>query len=118
MATWEDVVWKAKELADAAGRKVADASDMTKKRLKIAENERAIRVALEALGGMLYESRKEAVPMHEELTEALVDQIDELTHANDQLRAEMDNYKGCKTCQCGYRNPEGAVFCNRCGQKL
>ena len=76
MATWEDIVLKARDLADAAGRKVCDAADVTKQKLKIAENERAIRVALEALGGMVYESRKEGIEMNEELTAELVAQVD------------------------------------------
>ena len=37
MATWEDVVCKAKELADAAGRKMVDVADLTKQKLKMAE---------------------------------------------------------------------------------
>lgn len=118
MATWEDIVLKARDLADAAGRKVCDAADVTKQKLKIAENERAIRVALEALGGMVYESRKEGIEMNEELTAELVAQVDELTAANEQLQAELDNRRGCKTCACGCSNPEYSTFCNACGKKL
>lgn len=118
MATWEDIVLKARDLADAAGRKMCDAADLTKQKLKIADNERAIRVALEALGGMVYDSRKEGVEMNEELAAELVAQVDELTVANEQLQAEIDNRRGCKTCECGVQNPEGSVFCNACGKKL
>ena len=100
MAIWEDVVCKAKELADTAGRKVTDVADLAKQKIKIAENERTIRVTLEALGGMLYESRKEGAEMNEELVTELIAQVDELTAANEQLQAEMDNKRGCKTCEC------------------
>ena len=118
MASWEDVLLKARDLADAAGRKMCDAADLTKQKLKIAENERAIRVALEALGGMVYDSRKEGAEMNEELTAELIAQVDELTAANEQLMAEIDNRRGCKTCECGTSNPEGSAFCNTCGKKL
>ena len=118
MATWEDIVLKARDLADAAGRKVSDAADLTKQKLKIADNERAIRVALEALGGMVYESRKESIEMNEDLTAELVAQVDELTAANEQLQAEIDNRRSCKTCVCGCKNPENSAFCNACGKKL
>ena len=118
MATWEDIVLKARDLADAAGRKVCDAADLTKQKLKIADNERAIRLALEAMGGMLYDSRKEDVDLNEELVAELVAQVNELTAANEQLQAEIDNRRGCKTCECGCKNPESAVFCNVCGKKL
>lgn len=118
MATWEDIVLKAKDLADAAGRKVCDAADMTKQRLKIAENERGIRMALEALGGMFYDSRKEGVELNEELVTELIAQVDELTAANEQLQAEIDNRRSYKTCVCGCKNPENAAFCNACGKPL
>lgn len=118
MATWEDLILKAKDLADAAGRKVCDAADLTKQKLKIADNERAIRVALEALGGMLYDSRKENADLNEELIAELIAQVDELTAANEQMQAEMDNKRGCKTCDCGCKNPEGAAYCNACGKEL
>ena len=118
MTTWEEVVCKAKELADAAGRKAADVVDVAKQKMKIAENDRAIRVTLEAMGGMLYDSRKEGVEMNEELLAELIAQVDELTVANEQLQAEMDNRRGCKTCACGATNSEGAAFCNACGKEL
>ena len=118
MTTWEEVVCKAKELADAAGRKASDVAEVAKQKMKIAEHERAIRVALEAMGGMLYESRKEGVEMNEELLAELVAQVDELTAANERLQAEIDNRRGCKTCECGCKNPENSAFCNACGKKL
>lgn len=118
MSTWEEVILKAKELADAAGRKVCDAADVTKQKLKIAENERSIRVALEALGGMLYASRKEGEEPDENLITELVAQVDELTATNEQLQADLDNRRGCKMCSCGAKNPEAAVYCNTCGEKL
>ena len=118
MTSWEDIVCKAKDLADAAGRKASDVADLAKQKMKIAENERAIRVALEALGGLIYESRKDNTEPSEELVAELIAQVDELTAANEQLQAEIDNRCGTKTCECGHKNPEEAVFCNTCGKKL
>ena len=118
MTNWREIVLKAGDLADAATRKVNDTADLTKKKLKITENERAIRVALEALGALVYESRKEGVDVHEELAAELMAQVDELTEANIRLQAEIDNRRGCKTCQCGAKNPETATFCNACGKML
>ena len=118
MATWEDLILKARDLADAAGRKVGDAADLTKQKIQIAENERGIRLSIEALGGLLYDSRKEGVDFNEELVAELISQVDELTAANERLQAEIDNRRGCKTCACGCKNPEGSVFCNVCGKEL
>lgn len=118
MATWEDIVLKARDLADAAGRKVNDVTEIAVQKLEIADNERAIRLAIEALGGMLYDSRKEKAELNEELVAELISQVDELTAANERLQAEIDNRRGCKTCACGCKNPENSAFCNACGKKL
>lgn len=118
MATWEDIVLKARDLADAAGRKVNDVTEIAVQKLEIADNERAIRLAIEALGGMLYDSRKEKAELNEELVAELIAQVDELTAANERLQAEIDNRRGCKTCACGCKNPENSAFCNACGKKL
>ena len=118
MATWEDFILKAKDLADAAGRKVNDAADFAAQKMEIAENERGIRLVIEALGSMLYDSRKEKAELNEELVTALIAQVDEFTAANERLQAEIDNRRGYKTCACGCKNPEGAVFCNACGKEL
>lgn len=118
MATWEDFVLKIGDLADAAGRKVNDMTEIAAQKLEIADNERAIRLAIEALGGMLYDSRKEKAELNEELVAELIAQVDELTAANERLQAEIDNRRGCKTCACGCMNPENSAFCNACGKKL
>lgn len=118
MATWEDIVLKARDLADAASRKVNDVTETAVQKLEIADNERAIRLAIEALGGMLYDSRKEKVELNEELVAELIAQVDELTAANERLQAEIDNRRGCKTCACGCKNPENSAFCNACGKRL
>ena len=117
MATWEDVVCKAKELADAAGRKVVDVADSTKQKLKIVENERGIRDAMEALGQIYYDHCK-GEGISDELVQALIAQIDEYMAANQRLQAEIDQRNGQRTCSCGAANPIHASYCNNCGKAL
>ena len=118
MATWEDVVCKAKELADAAGRKVTDIAEVTKQKIKIAENERALRGALEAIGRIVYDSRRENVAVDEEVLSELIQQVDDIRITNEQLQAEIDNACGRKVCSCGATNSQGAAYCNACGKQL
>ena len=118
MAPWEDIVLKAKDLADVAGRKVNDAVEITAQKLEIADNERGIRLALEALGGLVYDSRKENTELNEELVLELIAQVEELTAANERLQAEIDHRRGYTTCACGCTNAEGSEYCNACGKKL
>ena len=118
MATWEDVICKARELADAAGRKVADVAEVTKLKLKIAENERAIRDAYEAIGRVVYENAKTDAVLDSEVVAELSRQLDGLYSENSRLRSEVDHFCGCTTCSCGTTNPQGAAYCNACGKSL
>ena len=118
MATWEDVICKAKELAGAAGRKVSDVAELTKQKLKIVENERAMREALEAIGRVVYESRKAETAPDDEVISELMRQVDELSTENERLQDEVDHYCGRQFCSCGAANPQGATYCNACGKQL
>ncbi len=119
MKTWEEVVVKAKEVATTAGRKAMDVADLAKAKMKILDNEKAIDSTMEALGHLLFDSRCDGTELNEELVGELIAQIKELEATNDQLRAEMDNTRGKKTCPaCGTVNAETAAFCNQCGQSL
>ena len=118
MAIWEDVVYSASELISAAGRKVNDVTSITKQKFKLAENERAIGGALEALGHLVYENRRNGVDLDESLVKELLDQVDSLMEANKNIQAELDMYYERETCSCGAVNPHGAAYCNSCGKAL
>lgn len=118
MAIWEDVVYSASELVSAAGRKVNDMASITKQKFKLAENERAIGGALEALGHLVYENRRKGVDLDESLVEELLSQVDELKNMNNNIQAELDTYYERATCTCGAVNPHGATYCNACGKAL
>ncbi len=119
MKTWEEVVVKAKGMASAAGRKAMDVADLAKAKLKMLDNEKAIDSSMEALGHLLYDSRNEGTELNEELVGELMAQIKELEAANEDLRAQMDNACGKKTCaDCGAVNAEDAVYCSQCGKEM
>ena len=119
MKTWEELVGKAKEVAVTAGRKATDVADLAKMKMKMIDNEKAINSTMEALGHLLYDSRHDGAELNEELVQELVEQIKELEAANEQLRAQIDNTRGRKTCTaCGTANTEDAAYCNKCGKEL
>lgn len=116
MTTFEEVVYKAREIATAAGRKAMDVADIAKLKLKMLDNEKAMDTAMQALGHLLFDSRVEGAELNEELVSELISQIKELEAANEDLQAQMDNTRGCKTCACGAVNAADAVYCNKCGK--
>lgn len=119
MKTWEELVYEAKRLASAAGRKVTDVADLAKMKYKITENEKAIEATMEALGRLLYDSRKTETDLNGETVAELIAQVDELIADNARLQAEIDNNRGKKTCtECGAINNEDAAYCSKCGHQL
>lgn len=118
MTTLEEVLFKAKEMAAAAGRKAQDVADLAKMKMKVLDNEKAIDSAMEALGHLLFDSRVEGAELNEELVNELIAQIKELEAANDDLRAQMDSTRCRKTCECGAANAEDAAYCSKCGKAL
>lgn len=118
MATWEELVSSAKGFAAQAGRKMTNMADVVGLKLELAEKERALRDVMEALGHLLYDSRKSNSPADEELVAELEEQADIYYKMIDRLQGAIDELCAKKTCSCGAVNHEKAVFCNACGEKL
>ena len=118
MANWEDIVYAAKDLANAAGRKVADVAEYSKLKYKMAENEHAIEDVMGAIGRLVYENRTVDAPLEDGVILELCRQAQELYATNERLQAEIDHRCGRATCSCGATNPQGASYCNSCGKSL
>ncbi len=118
MTSWEDIVFKAKDLTVAAGRKACDYAELAKLKLEIAENNKLKNETLRALGKLLYDSRHEDAVLDEDVVTELITQVDELLAANEKIQADIDVMRGCKTCRCGAVNEAAAVYCNKCGKEL
>jgi len=55
MATIDDVISKAKTVAEAAGKKTSEFIEITKLRIEIAEQEREMAYIFEGLGRLVYD---------------------------------------------------------------
>ena len=118
MARWEDILISAKGFAVNAGRKMTNMADVAGLKMELSEKERDLRQAMEALGHLLYDSKKDGSQMNEELVADLVKQADVLYKQMGKLQNAIDELCSKKTCTCGAANPEDAAFCNTCGEKL
>lgn len=120
MTTVEEVLCKAKDLADAAGKKTGELVNLTKLRMEAAETQKAISDKLEAVGRVIYEAHKQeegaAAP---ENLEALFTAINALEEKAAEITDKMDELRRTKHCSnCGKNNAADAAFCQGCGQKL
>lgn len=118
MANWDDILFTTRDWVVAAGRKVGDAAGVTKQKVKMLDNDHSIRIAMEALGQLTYDNRRNGKELDESFVEELLTKIDELKAANVQLQAEIDQFCKRKVCSCGVANASDAVYCKACAKPL
>ncbi|MDD3692427.1 MAG: zinc ribbon domain-containing protein [Oscillospiraceae bacterium] len=118
VATFEDVVSKAKSVAETAGKKTSDFIEVTKLRLDVAELEREMTAIFEGLGRMVYDAKKSGEDASS-LVDDCVERLDECQSQIDDLRRKIDEYRYAVRCKmCGLPNPNDAVYCKKCGAKI
>ena len=118
MANWEEVLVSAKGFAVNAGRKMTNMADVMGLKMELAERERDLRQVMEALGHLLYDSKKDGSELNDALVADLVKQSDTLYKKIGKLQNAIDELCSKKTCSCGAVNPEDSTYCNSCGEKL
>ena len=118
MTTVEDVINKAKGLADAAGKKTEELVSLTKLKVESADTQKALSEQLEAVGRMVYAAYQRGEETREELLEPL-QAIDALEQKAASILDKIDELRRTKHCSaCGKNNAQDAAFCQNCGAKL
>ncbi len=118
MGTFEDVVIKAKSVADAAGKKTVEFVEITKLSLAIAEAKDKVDKLFAEMGKIVYDAVKDDSDCTEEIkTRALI--IDDNIALLNQLNEKMAHMKCMKKCTiCGADNQKVSDYCHKCGAKL
>lgn len=118
MTTVEDVINKAKGLADAAGKKTEELVSLTKLKIESADTQKAISEQLEAIGRAVYAAYQRGEETREDLVESFRT-LDALEEKAASILDKMDELRRTKRCSaCGKNNAQDAVFCQNCGEKL
>ena len=118
MGLLEDVVVNAKEAVNAVGKKAGQMVDISKLRLNAADLNNEISKRFEALGRVIYDSKKtenDSADLVNECITAIDELYEQLDAVNDQISA-LRSRVICK--KCGAENPAEACYCNMCGSKL
>ena len=108
MAALDDLVSKAKELADTVGKATGELVDDSRVKLQELKLSSELKDAYERLGSVVYDNIKNNTEI-------------------DQIRENMEKLKASRSpsdaveryCpQCGTTNGKEAVYCSRCGAPL
>ncbi len=116
MTTVEEVISKAKDLADAAGKKTGELVSLTKLKMESIDTQKALSAALEKIGRSVYDAR--GAETQPELAE-LFATAEGLEARAAEIAAKIDELRRTKHCAaCGKNNPADAAYCQACGEKL
>ncbi len=118
MATFDDVVDRAKDFAETAGKKAERVLEISKLKLQVSQISSDIKQAYAKLGNAVYNMKK-ANYEDEGLIKSVVEEIDTLFAARAATEAKLAALRNQVICDtCGAKNAEDAVYCNKCGSRL
>ena len=118
MTTFEEVLYKAKNIAEAAGKKTSDMLEATRLKMTAAEIEKDIAATLEGLGRLIYDGRKAEEDVTATVDECIL-KLDELNKKLEEAREAISAFKNLRRCrECGADNQDDAIYCKKCGAKL
>lgn len=118
MVTLEDILNKAKNVADAAKDKTGDFVSITKLKMALSDNKREMSATMEGLGRLVYDAEKNENDVTELVQQAIA-RADELEQQRTDLEKQLYGYQDAAVCaKCGTANAKSAKFCQNCGEAL
>ncbi len=119
MAALDDLMSKAKELADTVGKATGELVDDSRMKLQELKLNSELKDAYERLGSVTYDALKNGAE-NKALVDLVVSEIDGILQSIEQLKAARTApAAGERYCpQCGTTNGGDSVYCARCGAPL
>ncbi len=119
MAALDDLMIKAKELADTVGKATGELVDDSRMKLQELKLNSELKDAYERLGSVTYDSIKNGTE-NKALVDLVVSEIDGILQSLELLKTTKTTTgteeKYCS--QCGTTNSSDSVYCARCGAPL
>ncbi|MBQ3094268.1 MAG: hypothetical protein IJC52_03760 [Clostridia bacterium] len=118
MATFEDFLNKARDLAEAAGKKTTEMVDKTKVKMEISTLQKQLAATFEGLGRLVYDAEAAGEDIAD-MKQTAFETVKELQEQIDALQGKLYDYEGAVRCkECGAVNDGDAVFCKNCGKSV
>ncbi len=117
MATLDNLMNKAKELADSVGKVTGELVDDSRLKLQEMKLSSELKDAYERLGSVTYDSIKTGT-QNQALVDLVVSEIDTIQKSLETLKTRAPETWEKYCPQCGTTNGKEAVFCSKCGAPL
>lgn len=118
MGILEDLLLNARTAVDSVGKKAEKVIDVSKLTITAADLKAEISKKCEILGRVVFEQKTTGKNYSTGINE-LIERITELNSELESVNEMIENAKQKSKCQfCGTYNVKGAVFCNKCGERL
>ena len=118
MAMFEDMLARARAVAESAGKKTGEFVETTKIKMEIADLQREIATLYEGLGRLIYDGRQSGESV-EDMVDACIEHLEEQNAYLQKLQDKLLESKNAVRCEdCGAVNEETARYCNHCGKAL
>lgn len=118
MAVFEDVLSRAKAMAEAAGKKTGELVETTKIKLEIAELQREIASLYEGLGRLVYDGRQSGESVEDMIESCIAHLEEQNAYLQDLQDRLLENRNAVRCAACGTVNEDTARFCSQCGKNL
>lgn len=119
MAALDNLMNKARELADTVGKATGELVDDSRVKLQELKLSSELKDAYERLGSVTYDGIKSG-EANQPLVDLVVSEIDQIKESLETLKATRSapeaEEKYCP--QCGTTNGKDSVYCSRCGAPL
>ena len=115
---FEEIMIKAKAVADTAGKMTGDVVEIGKLRYQIKQAQWDIEKTYSKFGALVYESKK-GTEDYSDVIALAVGEIDDLNERLNELEGRLRSHKRVKKCDgCGKDNDLDSSFCAHCGRTL
>ena len=118
MVTFDDVLYKAKNLAEVAEKKAGDWIDVTKLKWAVNSLQKEQAATYEGMGRLWFEAHESGKDVTDMLEECCA-HIKKLDTRIAGLQDRILQYKDAMRCPaCTEANPMDSTYCRKCGAKM
>lgn len=118
MSAMDNILHKAKQAVNAAGKKTGTAVELSKLKLQIMQLRSQVQSTYERIGILVYEQEKTGTD-NSDAVAVCIKEVDKLLNDINDANVAISLLKdGVKCSNCGVNNNATAAYCKKCGASL